>query len=121
MIVADRTIDTPVVRSSATYRAYEMIAGVPGPTTYLIMSSVATFAELDQVMADGEKTMKGFTAQEGPELQKFLAEGVINTETQRFRVDPAQSYVPRETRMQDPAFWMPKRPAPPKPPAQPRP
>jgi hypothetical protein len=51
----------------------------------------------------------------------FMADGVINIETQRFRVDPIQSYVPRETRALDPAFWMPKRPATAKPTTQPQP
>jgi hypothetical protein len=103
--------------SGATYRVYEIIAGTPAPT-YLIMSSVPSFADFDQTMNDGDKTMKGFTAQEGQELQKFLAEGLLNTETQRFRVDPAQSYVPRDVRAQDPEFWMPKKAAPAKPTSQ---
>lgn len=93
--------------STSAYRVYSIIAGGPAPT-YLIISSAATYAEFDRFMADGEKTMKGFTADEGAMLQKVMAESVINTETQRFRVDPGQSYVPRETRQQDPAFWMPK-------------
>jgi hypothetical protein len=37
-----------------------------------------------------------------------MADGVINTETIRFRLNPAMSYVPREVRAQDPAFWGPK-------------
>jgi hypothetical protein len=93
--------------ATSAFRVYEIIAGGLAPT-YLIISSVAEYAEFDRIMADGQKTMKGFTADEGMMLQKFMAEGVISTETQRFRVDPGQSYVPRETRQQDPAFWMPK-------------
>ena len=104
--------------ANAAYRVYEIVAGVPGPT-YLVISSVAAYAEFDQVMADGEKAMKGFTADEGTVLQKFMLEGVVNVETQRFRVDPVQSYVPKETRAQDPTFWMPKKPAAPKPSTQP--
>lgn len=100
------------------YRVYEIVAGIPGPT-YLIISSVEAYADFDQAMADGEKTMKGATTEEGALLQKFMLEGVVNVETQRFRVDPVQSYVPKETRAEDPAFWMPKKPAPPKPTGQP--
>lgn len=99
------------------YRVYEVIAGIPGPT-YLIFSSVTAYSEFDQGMADGDKTMKGASAEEGAALQKFMLEGVINVETHRFRLDPAQSYVPKETRAVDPAFWMPKKPAAPKPTAQ---
>jgi hypothetical protein len=106
-------------RAGATsgYRVYEVVAGVPGPT-YLIFSSVASYGEFDQLMTEGEKIMKGFNAEEGPALQKFMLEGVVNVETQRFRVDPVQSYVPKETRAADPAFWMPKKPAPAKPTTQ---
>ena len=106
-------------RAGATsgYRVYEVVAGVPGPT-YLIFSSVASYGEFDQTMTEGEKTMKGANPEEGMALQKFMLEGVVNVETQRFRVDPVQSYVPKETRAQDPAFWMPKKPVPAKPTTQ---
>jgi hypothetical protein len=96
------------------FRVYEVIAGIPGPT-YLIFSSAGAFSEFDRAIADGDKTMKGANADEGAALQKFMLEGVINMETQRFRIDPAQSYVPKETRASDPAFWMPKKPVTPKP------
>ena len=58
-------------------------------------------------MAAGEAVMKGATNA----LNKLSADGTINTETQRFRVDPVQSYVTKETRDQDPAFWYPKKTA----------
>ena len=44
-------------------------------------------------------------------LNKFLTDGLINSETNRFRLDPQMSYVSAETHATDPAFWMPKRPA----------
>ena len=103
--------------ASVSYRMYEVMAGVPGPT-YLLFASATSFGEFDQVLADGEKVMKSFTTEEGATLQKFMLEGVVNMESQRFRVDPAQSYVPKEVRAQDPAFWMPKRATPPKPTTQ---
>ncbi len=96
--------------AKASYRVYEIVAGVPGPT-YVIFSSVSSYADFDQMTAEGEKTMKGFTADEGTAMQKFMLEGVLNMETQRFKLDPVQSYVPKEVRAQDPAFWMPKKPA----------
>lgn len=95
---------------AAAYRIYEIVAGVPGPT-YLIFSSVTSMAELDQMMRDGETIIKGANQEEGMALQKLMLEGVVNIETQRFRLDPVQSYVPKATRDQDPAFWMPKKPA----------
>lgn len=95
---------------AAAYRVYEIVAGVPGPT-YLIFSSVTAMGELDQMMRDGETIMKGANQEEGTALQKLMLEGVVNIETQRFRLDPVQSYVPKATRDQDPAFWMPKKPA----------
>ncbi|MEO7156449.1 MAG: hypothetical protein ABI039_02735 [Vicinamibacterales bacterium] len=95
---------------AAGYRVYEIVAGVPGPT-YLIFASMTSMGELDEATMNGDKIMKGANQEEGVALQKVMLEGVINVETQRFRLDPVQSYVPKATRDQDPAFWMPKRPA----------
>ncbi len=94
---------------NTSFRVYEIMAGVPGPT-YLVFSSVQSFGEFDQMMATGQATMGGATPEEMTALQKFSAEGLINSETQRFRVDPQQSYVTPETRAVDPAFWTPKKP-----------
>jgi hypothetical protein len=55
--------------------------------------------------------MQGLTKDEKATLDKFAAEGLINSETQRFRLDAGQSYVTKETKDQDPAFWMPKKAA----------
>lgn len=52
--------------------------------------------------------MKAATPEERSSLEKFSLEGLINSETIRFRLDPTMSYVPKETRAQDPAFWMPR-------------
>jgi len=97
----------------ASYRVYEIIAGIPGPT-YMIFSSVAGFGEFDRMTAEGEAVMKAATPQEQTTLQKFSAEALISAETQRFRLDPEMSYVSKEVRAQDPAFWMPKKTAVPK-------
>jgi len=96
---------------NTSFRVYQVIAGIPGPT-YLVFSSVQSFAEFDRAMQDGMAIMKGATPDEQNALEKFSAEGLANAETQRFRIDPAMSYVPKEARASDPAFWMPKKPAP---------
>lgn len=95
---------------TTTYRVYEVIAGVPGPT-YFVFTSTTSFADFDKMMSEGEATMKGATAEERQALQTFSKESLISAETQRFRLDPEMSYVPKEIRAQDPAFWSPKRPA----------
>jgi hypothetical protein len=95
---------------NVAYRVYEIIAGAPSPT-YLVFSSVSSFAEFDQMMAAGDKVMTSFTPQEGAAMQSFFKEGLINFETHRFRINPVMSYVPKETRAEDPDFWMPKKPA----------
>jgi hypothetical protein len=95
---------------STSFRVYEIIAGVPGPT-YLIFSSVQSYGEFDQMMAAGQATMAGVKPDEMDAFQKFFTEGLINYETHRFRVDPGQSYVSAEARATDPNFWMPKKPA----------
>ncbi len=94
---------------STNFRTYEVIAGIPGPT-YVVFASVPAFSDLDKVVANGMEIMKGATAEEGAALQKFSLEGQLSAETNRYRLDAAQSYVSKETRAVDPAFWMPKVP-----------
>jgi hypothetical protein len=93
-----------------SYRVYEIMAGGLGPT-YYVFSSVAGFGEFDKAITDGQALMKGATTAEQDALNKFSTEALISEETQRYRVDPMMSYVPKETRATDPAFWMPKKPA----------
>jgi hypothetical protein len=92
---------------SANWRTYEVVAGAPDGT-FLVMGSVASFADFDKTATDGDATWKGLTFDERTALQKFSAEGTLSTVTNRFRLDPRQSYVPAETRQKDPAFWLPK-------------
>ena len=95
--------------SSNRWRTYEVVAGAPDGT-YLMFSTVVSFAEFDKAMTDGEVTWKGLTFEERSTLQKAFTEGVVSSTTNRYRLDPVQSYVPAETRQKDPAFWMPKSP-----------
>lgn len=92
------------VAPNAQFRTYQVIAGMVQPT-YIIFSSVTGYGEFDQMFQDGMKTMQGFTPDEMTKMQKFSTDGMINSETNRFRLDPKQSYVSRETRATDPAFW----------------
>ena len=95
---------------NARWRMYEVIAGLPGPT-YLLFGSVRAFEEFDRGMQEGEAMGKAFTPEEMASLQKFGTSGMINAETQRFRLDPGQSYVDAATKAKDPAFWSPKKAA----------
>jgi hypothetical protein len=94
--------------TGASYRVYQITAGMPEPT-FLVFSSVESYAQFDAMMAGGQKTMQSFTPDEQTTMQKFLSDGLINSETNRFALNPAMSYVAAETRATDPAFWMPKR------------
>lgn len=95
---------------NTSYRVYEVIAGMLTPT-YIVFSSVENYGDFDRMLAEGMKAMQGATAEEMAALQKFSTEGMINAETNRFRLDPQQSYVSAQTRATDPQFWNPK-PAP---------
>jgi len=95
---------------TTAYRVYEVMAGMPAPA-YMVISSVVGFNEFDKGFGDGQATMKGVTKEEGAALQKFAMEGLVNSETQRFRLDPNMCYVPKDVKAQDPAFWIPKKPA----------
>jgi hypothetical protein len=99
---------------SASFRVYQVIAGIPGPT-FLVFSSTQSFGDFDRAVQEDMAVMKGATPEELKTLERFGAEGLVNVETQRFRIDPVMSYVPKETRAADPGFWMPKKPAPAKP------
>ena len=57
-----------------------------------------SFGDFDKMLANGDASMKAATDDERKTLQTFMAEGVISTETFRFRLDPAMSYVPKEVR-----------------------
>ena len=87
-----------------SWRTYEVLAGIPGPT-YFVFSSVQSFAEFDRAMQDGMALGKAFTPEEQQMMEKFGSSGLINAETQRFRLDPAQSYVDAATKAKDPKFW----------------
>jgi hypothetical protein len=94
---------------NASWRTYQVVAGAPGGT-YLFFSSFASFGELDKVFEEDEATFKAFTYDERSAMQKLMAEGTVTSWSNRFRLDPAQSYVPAEVRQKDPGFWMPKPP-----------
>jgi hypothetical protein len=93
---------------NANWRTYRVVAGGPDGT-YLVFSSVASFGEFDKMMADGDATMKGATADEMKVLGAFMKESVINVSTNRYRLDPKQSYVDAATKAKDPGFWNPKK------------
>ena len=90
-----------------SYRVFGLIAGMPGPA-FLIFSSVEDYAEFDQMLAADMATWKEATPEEKSLIEKAGAEAIISSESNRFRVDPRQSYVPKETREADREFWMPK-------------
>jgi hypothetical protein len=92
------------------WRTYEVLAGAPSPS-YLVFASLESYAEFDQAIEDGGLLMKNFLPEDVIALQKFSSEGLESAETNRYRLDPGQSYVPAAVREQDPAFWGPKKPA----------
>ena len=91
----------------ASWRTYEVVGGAPDGT-YLFFSTVASFGDFDKAREEGEATFKGLTYEERSAMQKLFAEGTLKSWSNRFRLEPRQSYVPAETRQKDPAFWMPK-------------
>jgi hypothetical protein len=92
---------------NASWRVYSVTAGMPGGT-YLIFSSVESFGAWDALMAEGMAGEAKMTPAEGESLEKFMREGVMSVQMQRYRIDPGMSYVAPETRATDPKFWMKK-------------
>jgi hypothetical protein len=98
------------VAPGVSYRVYAVTAGMPAPA-FFVFSSVESYAQFDQMTADGQKIFQSFTPDELATINKFFTDAEINEETNRFQLDPQMSYVPAATRATDPAFWLPKRPA----------
>lgn len=94
--------------TSVSFRVYQVIAGMPTPT-FLVFSSVTSFAAFDKGMSDDLAIMKAFNEQDQKVFQKFFNEAVITSDTQRFELNPQMSYVSAEVRASDPAFWMPRK------------
>ena len=92
----------------SSFRIYQVIAGMPG-ANYLIFSSVEEYAQFDQTLSDDQATWKAATDTEMDLLTKCATEAIIDTEKNRFRLDPTQSYVPKSIREKDPDFWSPKK------------
>ena len=88
----------------ASYRLYQVVVGMPDPT-FLVFSSVENYSEFDQKLIDGQETFKQASPEEMAAFQKF-GEVAERVENNHFRVDPVQSYVPKETREKDPDFWI---------------
>lgn len=107
---ATNTYKAAAARSApnASWRTYRVVAGAPDGT-FLTFSSVGAFGDFDKMMAEGEATMKGATPEEMAVLGKFIRESVLNISTNRYRLDPKQSYVDAATKAKDPAFWGPKK------------
>ena len=92
----------------ASWRTYEVMAGAPG-NTYLVLSSYESFGEFDRAMAEGMSIMTSFPTDDAIAMQKFSVDGYVTPPvTQRYRVDPQQSYVSKAVRDSDPTFWLPK-------------
>lgn len=97
--------------SPATFRVYQIVAGMPSPT-YIIFGSTPTLGALDKMMASEDAVAKAFREEDQKIFEKFF-EGLASSDSQRFALNPAMSYVSAELRATDPAFWMPKKkPAP---------
>ena len=90
-----------------TFRTYEVVAGMPEPT-FLLFSSAAALDAFDAMTSAGDAVMKAASAEERAVLERTMREAVVTVESQRFRLNPTMSYVPRETREKDPGFWLPK-------------
>jgi hypothetical protein len=90
--------------SATGFRTYEVVAGMPTPT-YVIFVSVTSYADFDRIFADGMKTFQTANPAEQAAIMKFSTDATLSWENNRYRLDPKQSYVPRETRATDSTFW----------------
>jgi hypothetical protein len=92
----------------ASFRTYEITAGMPGPV-YLVFSSVPAYGDFDRMASESQKNWGAMTPDEMAVMQKFSTEAMVNAENQRFRLNASMSYVPKSVRDSDPAFWSTKK------------
>ena len=88
-------------------RVYEVVAGMPGPS-FIVFTSLVDYAQFDQLATDWNAIWTAATPEEQTAMKNLESDAVIEEETNRFKVDPIQSYVSKETRAKDPEFWSPK-------------
>jgi hypothetical protein len=93
--------------SKASWRFYEVTAGMLGPA-YILFMSVDNYAGFDASMADGMALQAKMTAEEGALWTRFGREGLISSEANRYSLSAGMSFVTAETRASDPKFWMKK-------------
>ena len=89
-----------------SYRVYEVMAGMPSPTYSSSRRRLPTARSTRRHGRPGDD--EGRDLRGAHTLKKFMADGVINTETIRFRLNPTMSYVTQDVRATDAAFWRPK-------------
>lgn len=87
-----------------SFRVYQVTAGYFGGT-FLVFSSVDSYAEFDEMMAGDNTIFENLTEDEQKVFQDFARQDLQNGVTNRFRLDPSMSYVAPETKAVDPEFW----------------
>jgi hypothetical protein len=93
-----------VAPGEMSFRTYEVVAGMAGPT-FLVFASINDYADYDKVMANSGRVWQSMTPAESAIFEKYGKEAELSTMNNRFALDPKMSYVSAETRAVDPAFW----------------
>ena len=93
-----------VAPGEMSFRTYEVVAGMTGPT-FLVFASVNDYADYDKVMANSSRIWQSMTPEESAVFEKYGKEAEMSTLNNRFGLDPKMSYVSAATRATDPAFW----------------
>ncbi len=89
-----------------SFRTYQVTAGMPWGYC-MMFSSVNSYAEFDDTMAQEEMVMGAITPDEMTLMENFMSNAIQLSITNRFRLDPGMSFVAPETRAAAPDFWGP--------------
>lgn len=96
--------NTKRLAPNASYRMYQVTAGMPGGT-YLVFGAAKSYAEFDQQLAEGMAMWEKVSPKDMSTMEQMMVNGAISVTTHRYRVSPTMSYVSADSKAKDRAFW----------------
>lgn len=101
-IVRDGFTKAGIDQPFAVYRA---ISGTPAAGTFYIFLPMRSLASLDKGPSNWEAMMRAVGSEQMAAFVKATTDGVMTSQSQIFAFNPKMSYLTKEMKASDPAFW----------------